>query len=100
MIDFYTWSSPNGAKVRIMLEETGLDYELHPVNLGEREQKTPEYLVINPNGKVPAIADIACFPRMRNHQRFGLDFADSPNVERWLNALSTRPAVERGLALL
>jgi len=57
MIDFYTWSSPNGTKVRIMLEETGLDYELHRVNLGEGEQKKPEYLRINPNGKIPAIID-------------------------------------------
>jgi GST-like protein len=57
MIDLYTWSSPNGAKVRIMLEETDLDYELHPVNLGEGEQKKPDYLAINPNGKIPAIID-------------------------------------------
>jgi GST-like protein len=57
MIDFYTSSSPNGAKVRILLEETGLPYELHLVNLGEGEQKRPEYLAINPNGKIPAIVD-------------------------------------------
>jgi len=203
MIDFYTWSSPNGLKVRIMLEETGLDYELYPVNLGEGEQKKPEYLALNPNGKIPAIvdrdgpggddvtifesgaillylaeksgmflpeepnekwqviswlmfqmagigpslaqagyylnrapepvphaversvneaerlyevidqrlgeveflagkysiADIASFPWMRNHQRFGLDVTDYPNVLRWLEVLSSRPAVERTLAL-
>ena len=57
MIDFYTWSTPNGLKVRIMLEETDLEYELHTVNLGEGEQKKPEYLAINPNGKIPAIID-------------------------------------------
>ena len=203
MIDFYTWSSPNGSKVRIMLEETSLDYELHPVNLGEGEHKTPEYLAINPNGKIPAIidrdgpggeevtvfesgaillylaeksgeflpadpagrwrvtswlmfqmaglgpslaqagyylnrapepvphaversiseagrlygvvdqclseadflagdysiADMASYPWMRNHQRFGLDIADYPNVGRWLEAIAARPAVQRGLAL-
>ncbi len=204
MIDLYTWSSPNGSKVGIMLEETGLDYELHPVNLGEAEQKTPEYLAINPNGKIPAIvdrdgpggdevtvfesgaillyladksgrflpedpagrwrtvswlmfqmagigpslaqagyflnrapepvphaversineaerlygvvdrrltdseflagdysiADIASYPWMRNHQRFGLDIAEFPNVARWLQVVGERPAVQRGLEVL
>lgn len=202
MIDLYTWSTPNGLKVQIMLEETGLDYELHPVNLGEGEQKKPEYLAKNPNGKIPAIvdrdgpggdevtifesgaillylaeksgmflpeepnekwqviswlmfqmagigpslaqagyflnrapepvphaversvneaerlyevidqrlgeveflagnfsiADIASFPWMRNHQRFGLDIADYTNVGRWLETIGARPAVQRGLA--
>jgi GST-like protein len=204
MIDLYTWSSPNGSKVRIMLEETRLDYELHRVNLGEGEHKRPDYLAINPNGKIPAIvdrdgpggkevtifesgaillylaeksgeflpqdpdgrwqvmswlmfqmaglgpslaqvgyflnhapepvphaverfvteaerlygvadrrlaeteflagdysiADIACFPWMRNHHRFSVDIADYPNVARWLDAISTRPAVQRGLTLV
>jgi GST-like protein len=204
MIDLYTWSSPNGSKGRIMLEETGLDYDLHPVNLGQGEQKTPEYLTINPNGKIPAIvdrdgpggdeltifesgailiylaeksgkflpqdptgrwraiswlmfqmaglgpslaqagyfvnrapepvphaverfvdeaerlygvvdrrlaeveflagdysiADIACFPWMRNHQRFSVDIGDYPNVSRWLESISSRPAVQRGLSLI
>ena len=57
MIDLYTWSSPNGTRVRIMLEETGLDYETHLVNIDEGEQKKPDYLAINPNGKIPAIVD-------------------------------------------
>jgi len=204
MIDLYTWSSPNGLKVQIMLEETGLDYELHPVNLGEGEQKKPDFLAINPNGKIPAIvdrdglggdevnvfesgaillylaeksgkflpedpagrwrviswltfqmagigpslaqagyflnrapepvphvversvseaerlygvfdrrlaeaeflagdysiADIASFPWMRNHQRFGLDIGDFPNVQRWLQIIGERPAVLRGLEVL
>ena len=204
MIDLYTWSSPNGLKVRIMLEETGLDYELHPVNLGEGEHKKPDYLAINPNGKIPAIvdrdgpggdevtifesgaillylaeksgeflpedpagrwlatswlmfqmaglgpslaqagyylnrapepvphaversineaerlygvvekrlaeaeflagaysiADIASYPWMRNHQRFGLDIGDFPNVQRWLQTIGERPAVLRGLEVL
>jgi len=201
MIDFYTWSSPNGLKIRIMLEETGLDYELYPVNLGEGEQKKPDYLAINPNGKIPAIvdrdgpggdevtifesgaillylaeksgmflpeepnekwqviswlmfqmagigpslaqtgyflnrapepvphaveryvseaerlfgivdrhlsqaeylagdysiADIASFPWLRIHQRFSIDIADYPNVARWLETVSARPAVQLGL---
>lgn len=203
MIDFYTSSSPNGLKVQIMLEETGLDYVIHRVNLSEGEQRSPEYLKINPNGKVPAIvdrdgigkdevaifesgaillylaeksgrflpeepagrwqviswlmfqmagigpslaqagyflnrapepvphaveryiseaerlfgvvdrrlneaeylagdysiADIASFPWLRIHQRFGLDVADYPNVGRWLEMISARPAVERSLVV-
>ncbi len=203
MIDLYTWSTPNGHKAQIMLEETGLDYDLHPVNLGEDEQHAPEYLAINPNGKIPAIidrdgpggealpmfesgaillylaeksrsflptepqpcwqaiswlmfqmggigpmlgqagyfrnlapepvpaaierytreaerlfgvvdhrlaeaeflageysiADIACFPWMRVHQRLGIDVEDYPNVAGWLQTINARPAVKRGLAL-
>lgn len=202
MIDFYTSSSPNGAKVHILLEETNLDYELHRVNLNEGGHKKPEYLAINPNGKIPAIvdrdgpggeelkifesgaillylaeksgeflprdpearwqaiswlmfqmaglgpslaqagyflnrapepvphtverfvteaerlygvvdrrlaeaeflagdysiADMACFPWLRNHQRFGLGIEDFPNVERWLETIAARPAVLRGVA--
>jgi GST-like protein len=204
VIDVYTWSTPNGYKAVIMLEETGLDYRLHLVDLGKGEQRRPEYLAINPNGKIPAIvdreasgqkplpifesgaillylaeksgrflasdphqrwaaiswlmfqmggigpmlgqagyflnrapdpvplaveryvaeserlygvvdrrlaeceflageysiADIASFPWMRAHQRFGLDLADYPNVARWLQAMSARPAVKRALEAL
>lgn len=200
MIDLYTWWTPNGFKVRIMLEETGLEYELHPINLGEGEQKKPEFLAVNPNGKIPAIvdrdgphgatlsifesgaillylaeksgrflpqeprghwraiswlmfqmggigpylaqsgyflnqarepvphaaerfigeaerlygvvdrrlaqseflagdysvADMACFPWLRNHSHYGLDIGDFPNVARWLETLAARPAVQRG----
>jgi GST-like protein len=57
MIDLYTWTTPNGRKVSIMLEELGLPYRVHPVNIGKGEQFAPEYLKINPNGKIPSIAD-------------------------------------------
>lgn len=57
MIDLYTWPTPNGAKVQIMLEETGLEYTVHPVNIGAGEQFAPDYLKINPNNKVPTIVD-------------------------------------------
>jgi len=57
MIDLYTWSTPNGHKAQIMLEETGLDYRLHPVNLQDGEQFEPDYLAISPGGKIPAIID-------------------------------------------
>ena len=57
MIDLYTWTTPNGRKVSIMLEELGLPYQAHPVNIGKGEQFAPEYLKINPNGKIPSIVD-------------------------------------------
>ena len=57
MIDFYTWSTPNGRKVSIMLEELGLDYKTHAVNIGEGEQHRPDFLKIAPNNKIPAIVD-------------------------------------------
>ena len=57
MIDLYTAATPNGHKASIMLEETALPYEVHPLNLGELEQKQEWYLKINPNGRIPAIID-------------------------------------------
>jgi GSH-dependent disulfide-bond oxidoreductase len=57
MIDLYTWSTPNGRKVSIMLEEVGLPYRVHAVNIGKDEQFRPEFLAISPNNKIPAIVD-------------------------------------------
>ncbi len=57
MIDLYTWSTPNGRKVSIMLEELGLPYRVHPINILENEQFDPDFLRISPNNKIPAIVD-------------------------------------------
>jgi GST-like protein len=57
MIDLYTWTTPNGRKVSVMLEECGLDYSVRPVNIGQGEQLKPEFVVVSPNGKIPAIVD-------------------------------------------
>ena len=57
MIDLYTSPTPNGRKISIMLEEIGLDYTVHDINLGEQEQKRPEFLAMNPNGRIPVIVD-------------------------------------------
>jgi GST-like protein len=58
MIELYTWSTPNGRKVSIMLEECALPYNVHKINIGtNREQFDPDYLKINPNGKIPSIVD-------------------------------------------
>jgi len=56
-IELYTASTPNGWKASITLEELGLPYKVHPLSLGALEQKKPEFLAINPNGRIPAIVD-------------------------------------------
>ena len=57
MIRLYTWSTPNGVKISIALEELGLDYEVIPVDIGKDEQFAPDFLAISPNNKIPAIVD-------------------------------------------
>jgi GST-like protein len=57
MIDLYSWPTPNGHKIHIMLEETGLPYRVHPVNIGAGDQFKPEFLKISPNNKMPAMID-------------------------------------------
>jgi len=57
MIDLYTWATPNGRKISIALEELGLPYEVHPINIGEGEQFSAEFSAISPNQKIPAIVD-------------------------------------------
>jgi GST-like protein len=57
MIDLYTWSTSNGRKASIMLEEVGLPYAVHPVNIGKGEQLATGYLAISPNHTIPAIVD-------------------------------------------
>jgi len=57
MIDLYTAATPNGWKASVALEEMGLEYTAHAVNLMKGEQKTPEFLAMNPNGRIPVIVD-------------------------------------------
>jgi len=57
MIDVFSWATPNGHKVHIMLEECGLPYRAVPVNIGAGDQFKPEFLAISPNNKIPAITD-------------------------------------------
>jgi GST-like protein len=59
MIELYSWPTPNGHKVHIMLEETGLPYQVHPVDIGRGDQFKPDFLKISPNNKMPAIVDTA-----------------------------------------
>jgi GSH-dependent disulfide-bond oxidoreductase len=57
VIDLYTWFTPNGRKVSLMLEECGLDYTTHAINIGKDDQFAPDFLKISPNNKIPAIVD-------------------------------------------
>jgi GST-like protein len=57
MIELYTWPTPNGHKIHIMLEETGLPYRVHPIDIGKGDQFEPEFLKISPNNKMPAMVD-------------------------------------------
>jgi GSH-dependent disulfide-bond oxidoreductase len=57
MIEVYSWATPNGHKVHIMLEECGLPYRVHGIDIGAGDQFTPEFLAISPNNKIPAIVD-------------------------------------------
>src|SRR5271166_1747737 len=57
MITLYTAPTPNGHKISIMLEELGIDYKVHPINMGNLEQKEDWYLKLNPNGRIPTIVD-------------------------------------------
>lgn len=57
MIDLYTFTTPNGRKASIMLEELGLEYNVHKIDITKNDQFTPEFVAINPNSKIPAIVD-------------------------------------------
>lgn len=206
MIDLYSWATPNGHKIHIMLEECRLSYAVHPIDIGAGAQFDPDFLAISPNNKMPAIvdtdgpdgkpialfesgailvylaaktgrlmprsdrgkyqvlqwlmwqmggfgpmlgqahhfriyadakidyaierytnearrlygvlegqlsrtgayvagrqytiADIAIFPWARVHTNHGVDFAEFPNVARWFDSVSARPAVQRGVKIL
>jgi GST-like protein len=57
MIQLYSWTTPNGRKISIPLEEMGLEYESHTIDIGKDEQFTPDFLKISPNNRIPAILD-------------------------------------------
>jgi GSH-dependent disulfide-bond oxidoreductase len=59
MIELYYWTTPNGHKITIFLEEAGVPYEIHPVNIGKGDQFKPDFLAISPNNRIPAIIDRA-----------------------------------------
>ena len=63
MIDLYYWTTPNGHKITIFLEETALSYRIIPVNIGKGDQFNPDFLALSPNNRIPAIVDHAPVPR-------------------------------------
>lgn len=65
MIELYTWGTPNGQKANIMVEEVGAEYVVKPIDIGKGDQKTSEFLAINPNGRIPAIVDEVDGKRVR-----------------------------------
>src|SRR6266566_4094153 len=90
MIDLYYWTTPNGHKVTIFLEETGLPYNIMPVNIGKGEQFKAEFVAGD-----YSIADMAIYPWIVPHERQGQNIADFPHLKRWLETVRARPAVER-----
>ena len=109
MIDLYAWGTTNGRRALIMIEETGLPFTLHQINIHKGDQKTPEYERINPYRKIPALIDsqgpggksatvfesvAICFYLGEKIGRFLGSPADHPNVLKWsmfhaTNVLST-----------
>jgi GST-like protein len=57
VIDLYTWGTPNGRKVSVMLEECGQPYRVHPIDIGKGDQFKPEFVAVSPNSKIPGIVD-------------------------------------------
>jgi len=96
MIDLYTWSTPNGRKVSIMLEELDLPYKVFAVDIGKGEQHAPEFLAVSPNNKVPAIVDhdtglsmfesgaIMVYLAERSGRFLPTDMAPRAEVMQWL----------------
>jgi len=80
MIDLYSWFTPNGRKVSIMLEETGLEYQVHPIAINKGEQNDPEFLKIGPNNKIPVIVD----------QSNGLSIMESAAILQYLGKKSNK----------
>jgi GSH-dependent disulfide-bond oxidoreductase len=76
LIDLYTWTTPNGRKVSILLEELGVPYTVHPVNINENEQFAPDFLEISPNNKIPAIVDRVTGTRLMESGAIMLYLAD------------------------
>ncbi len=90
MIDLYTWSTPNGRKVSIMLEEIDIPYEVHPINITKNEQLSKDFLAISPNNKIPAITDRETGISMMESGAILLYLADKTGIlkpkdekERW-----------------
>lgn len=88
MIDLYTWTTPNGRKVSILLEELGIDYTVHPIDISKDEQFDPDFLKIAPNNRIPAIVDTETGVQMMETGAIMLYLAEKhdrflPKDDRW-----------------
>jgi GST-like protein len=90
MIDLYTWSTPNGRKVSIMLEEVGLAYEVHAVDITKGEQFDPAFLEISPNNKIPAIVDRDNGIKLMESGAILIYLAEKVHSPLWPTALEAR----------
>ena len=97
MIDLYTWATPNGRKVSIILEELGLDYNVHEINIAKGEQHTPEFLTVSPNNKIPSIVDSdgkRCADELLQLRRFdSLGSAFKKNLAQFAGCFITEPGL-------
>lgn len=91
MIELYTWTTPNGRKISILLEELGIDYEVHPVDLSAGAQNDPAFRAIAPGGRVPAIRDRESGLTMMESGAIMLWLAE--REERFLGAAEDRPSM-------
>ena len=117
MIDLFTAATPNGWKVSICLEELGMPYEVKAIDLQSGNQKAPSYLALNPNGRIPRIVDreagnFAVFESgailvylAEKAGRFllakwaGVEMEGFTHLQRWLEVVGKRPAVQKGSAI-
>jgi len=83
MIDLYTWGTPNGRKASIMLEEVGLPYQVHAINITKDEQFDPEFLEISPNNKIPAIVDSDTGTRLMESAAIMIYLAEKADSPLW-----------------
>ncbi len=100
MIEFYKAATPNAHKVTILLEELGLPYKTHPINLQSNEQKGPDFIAMNPNGRIPVIVDtegpfgqkqtvfesgaILYYLAEKTGKFFGHDLGEKTKIMQWL----------------
>jgi GSH-dependent disulfide-bond oxidoreductase len=84
VIDLYTWSTPNGRKVSIALEELGAEYTVHAIDTGKNQQFDPAFLAISPNNKIPAIIDRDSFPAKNDRTKNGRPMMESGAILLYL----------------
>ena len=129
MIDLYTFTTPNGWKASIALEEMELPYRTHVINIMKGDQFSRDFVAVNPNSKIPAIvdqdgpggqplaifesgaillylageysiADMASYPWVQSMAGFHPELVEeTPSVRAWIERVGARPAVQRGMAV-